>query len=151
MDTPEGAQEGAQPRACPFTGVTVDFADAIAIVVACPLVLPMIDRGMGQSEAMVTAVFIGVDHRRGTRDRFTENALAGCRIAMADHPAAFFARVATNDVNNWRTIIGVGAVARLFVRPTAWWVVWIAMGRAFFSPRSGRSHQPQTSARPSHP
>jgi hypothetical protein len=59
VDPTEGAQGGPQRCARPFTGVAVHFTLAIAIIIPCPLMDAMADRGMGWMTAAV-AQFIGV-------------------------------------------------------------------------------------------
>ena len=53
MHAAERPQEGAQPRARSFTGVAVDFPHTVAIIIARPLVLSVINRGMREIQAMV--------------------------------------------------------------------------------------------------
>lgn len=73
MHAAERSQKGAQPCACPFTGVAVDFPHAIAIVVTRPLVPRVIDRGMREIQPMVTALLVRIDDRGITRDGFVQN------------------------------------------------------------------------------
>src|SRR6266508_2004828 len=100
MHAAERSQEGAQPCACP-------------IVVACPLVLTMIDRGMRQIQSMVTAVLVRIDDRCIMRDGFAQNTLAGGLIAVANHPTSLFPALTTDDMNDWRAVIVIGAMPRL--------------------------------------
>ena len=44
MHTAKGAQESAQARPQPFNCIAMNFAEAIAIRIACPFVLSMTDR-----------------------------------------------------------------------------------------------------------
>jgi hypothetical protein len=58
MHAAEHSQEAAQPCACPFAGVAVDFPHAIAIVIARPLILTVIDRGVRELQPMITALLV---------------------------------------------------------------------------------------------
>jgi hypothetical protein len=99
-----GPQEGAQRRTGSFAGVAVDLPYTIAIVIAGPLVLSVIDRGMRQLQAVVTAVLIRIDDRRVGRNGFAQNALAGDFVAVADQRAALFTRLAADDMNDRRLV-----------------------------------------------
>src|SRR6266508_1348050 len=122
----------------------MDLAHAISIVVARPLVLAVIDRGVWQVHSVVTAVLIRIHHRRVVWDRLSENALTRDLVAVPDNPAAFFARLAADDMNDRRSIIVVRAVPPLFVRAPTRRIVHVAMWRTFFPQRSGRAHPPRT-------
>src|SRR5262245_272982 len=144
MHAAERPQEGAQARAGALTTVAMHFSHAIAIVIARPLVLRVIDRGMREIQPMVTAVLVGIDDRGIRRHGFTQNTLAGGLITVADHPAALFATLTTDDMNDGRAVIIIGAMPWLLIGPPPWRIVGIEMGRTFFPPRSGRAHLPQT-------
>jgi hypothetical protein len=139
MHASERSQEGAQPRACPFTrvaqerpsisrddgsscrtdvrsgawAVAVNFPHAIPIIVTRPLVLPMIDRGMWQIQSMVTAILVRIDDCCIPRDSFAQNTLTGGLITMADHPTALFPSLTTDDMNDRRPVIVIGAMPGL--------------------------------------
>src|SRR5690349_5757086 len=116
MHASERPQEGAQPRARSFTRVAVDFPYTITIVIARPLVLTMIDRRVWQIQPVVTAVLIRIDHCRVVWYGFGQNALTGRLVAVGDHPAAFFAALPTDDVNDWRAVVVIGAMPPLLIR-----------------------------------
>jgi hypothetical protein len=82
----------------------MDLAHAISIVVARPLVVAVIDRGVWQIHSLVTAVLIRIHHRRVVWDRLSENALTGDLVAVPDQWAAFFARLAADDVDDRRPV-----------------------------------------------
>lgn len=64
MDATERSQERAQPSTRSFTRVAVDFRHAVAIVIARPHILAVIDRSVRQVQPVVAAVLIRIDHRR---------------------------------------------------------------------------------------
>jgi hypothetical protein len=47
VDPAEGTQIGVERRASAFTGVAVDLASAVPIIIPCPFVDAVADRGMG--------------------------------------------------------------------------------------------------------
>jgi hypothetical protein len=82
MHPAERPQEGAQASTRPFTRIAMHFALPVAIVITCPLVLAVIDRGVLLLDPVVTAVFVRIDDRRFCRYCFGKNALAGRFVAM---------------------------------------------------------------------
>src|SRR6266498_5898888 len=98
---------------------------------------------------MIAAVLVRVDDRPIAHHSFGKNALAGRLVAMPDHPAALFAAVATDDMDDRWPVVVIGAMPPLFIGAPARPIVRVAMGRTFFPPRSGRSHLPRRSAHPS--
>jgi hypothetical protein len=68
VDPAEGSQVGAERRTGPFTGVTVDLASAVPIIISGPFVNPMTDGSMGWMAPVVTLPFIGVEDRALPRD-----------------------------------------------------------------------------------
>jgi hypothetical protein len=150
MHAAERPQEGAQRGACPFTGVAVNLSHPIAIVIADLLVLAMVDRGMRNLQAVVTAVLIRIDNRRVGRDGFGQNALTGGFVTVTDHLAPLFAGVTADDMNDRWPVVVVGPMARLFIGAAAGRVVRVAMGRRCRPLHSGKVHPPRTSGPPSH-
>jgi len=47
VNSTEGTQIRAERGACPFTGVAVDLASAVPLIVPCPFVDAVADRGVG--------------------------------------------------------------------------------------------------------
>ncbi len=62
---------------------------------------------------MVAAVLVGIDDRCITRHGFAQNTMAGGLITVSDDPAALFAGLATDDMNDGRAVIVIGAMPRL--------------------------------------
>lgn len=149
MHAAERPQERAQSRACTFAGIAVHFAHTIPIVITCPLVLRVIDRGMRQIQPMITAVLVRIDDRRITGHGFTQNPLAGGLITVADYPTALFAGLPTDDMNDGWAVIVIGTMPRLLIGAPPRRIVGVGMGRTFFPQRSGRVHPPRRSDRPS--
>jgi hypothetical protein len=128
MHAAERPQEGAQACASALTTVAMHFSHTIAIVIARPLVLSVIDRRVRQVQPMVTAVLIRIDDRGISRHGFTQNTLAGGFITVADYPAALFAGLATDDMNDRRSVIVIGAMPWLLIGPPPRRIIGIVMG-----------------------
>jgi hypothetical protein len=109
----------------------------------------MADGGMGGMTAPVTLPFVGVQPRAVSGNVFIDQATASPPVRVVAHPKALLTRVARNDADDRRSIIGIGAVAFARIGASARWIGGIAMRRAFFPPRSGTVRQPQTRCRSS--
>jgi hypothetical protein len=81
---------------------------------------------------MIAAVLVRVDDRPIAHHSFGKNALAGRLVAMPDHPAALFAAVATDDMDDRWPVVVIGAMPPLFIGAPARPIVRVAMGRTFF-------------------
>jgi hypothetical protein len=69
-------QIGAQPGARSFARVAMDFAHAIAIVVAGPLARAVADRPMGWMTARIAVGLIGIEHRAADRNVLVDQFVA---------------------------------------------------------------------------
>jgi hypothetical protein len=147
VDAPAGTEVRAERRASPFTGVTMDFALAITVIIPRPFVYTMADGGMCWMTAPVTLPFVGVQPRAVSWNVFMDEAAACPPVRVVAHPEALLTRIARNDADDGWPIVGIGAVAFALIGPSTWRVTGIAMGRAFFPPRSGTVRQPQTRCR----
>ena len=125
----------------------MDFASAITIIISRPFVDTMADRGMGWMTAPVALPFVGVQPRAASRNVFGEEGTACPPVRVVAHPEALLTRVARDDADDGGPIVGIGAVAFALIGPSTWRVTGIAMGRAFFPPRSGTVRQPQKPCR----
>ena len=150
MDPPEGTQVGPERRARPLTGVAVDLASAIAIIIPRPLVHAVADRGMGRMAAPIALPFVGIELRAASRHVLRDQGTARARVRMVADPEALLARVPRDDTDDGRTIVGVGAVPFALIGAPAGRIRGVAMGRAFFPPRSGTVRRPQRPCRSSH-
>src|SRR3712207_1950198 len=110
MDATERPQEAAEGGPSALTRVAMHFAFAIAIVIARPFVLAVVDGRVHRLGAMITAVLIGIDYRALRRDCFGDDALTGGLICMPNYPAALFARLATDDMDDRWPIVVVRAM-----------------------------------------
>src|SRR5262245_36034760 len=102
MHAAEWPHQGAQRGTCPFTGVAMNLSHTIALVIARPFVLTVIDCRMRQLQAMVTAILVRIDDRRVCWHGFGQNALTGGLITVTNQRAALFASLAADDLNDRR-------------------------------------------------
>jgi hypothetical protein len=58
VNAPEGAQLGTKRCPYSFVGIAVDLANAIVIIITCPLPYAVTHRSMGRIVVMVTLPFI---------------------------------------------------------------------------------------------
>ena len=140
VDSPKRAQKIACRGPQTFDGIGVDFADAIAVIIARPLFLAMTHRVVDPIDMIVTLRFIGV-----TSGVFLSVAvhvfLPRLPIGMLPYPQPALATFPTDGPHDGRAIILIGPVASAFVGAAAWRVARIAVFVAFFPPRSGTSHR----------
>ena len=146
----ESTQIRPKRRASPFTGVAVDLALAIPIIIPCPLVHAVGDGGVGRMAAVIALPFICEQVRTLQRDILADQVSARMPVRMVAHPKTLLPRLARDHTDDGGAIIGIGAVPPPFIGASAWRIAGIAMGRTFFPLRSGRVHRPQRRCRPSH-
>jgi hypothetical protein len=150
VDTPEGAQIGPERGARSLAAVAMDLALPITIVIPRPFAYTMADHGMGWMTAPVALPFVGVQPRADSRNVFLDEATASPSVRVVAYPQALLARIARNDADDGRPIVGIGAVASPLIGPPPGRISGVGMGRALFPPRSGTVRRPQTSCRSSH-
>lgn len=87
-DATKRSQEIAETRPQPFNGVGMDFANTVAIIIACPLIFAMTNRRTGALDSIIAIVFIGLNvcaFARKLFDMFAQSNLFGIRChAQAD-------------------------------------------------------------------
>src|SRR5687768_7307928 len=126
------------------------FASAIAIIIPRPFVYTMADGGMSWMTAAVALPFVGVQPRAASWNIVGDERAASPCVCVVTHPKALLTRVARNNADDGGPIVGIRAVAFALIGASTWRVPGIAMGRAFFPPRSGTVRRPQTPCRSSH-
>ena len=128
MDTPEGTHVGPKSRACSLTGVAMDVALAITIIIARPFVDPMANRGMGWVATAVARPFVRVQRRAVSQNGCGDERLASPPVRVVAHPKMLLARLARDDPDDRGPIVGRGAVAFALMGMSAWRVARVAMG-----------------------
>jgi hypothetical protein len=149
VNTSEGTQVGTKRRTCSLTGVAMDFTAAIAIIIPCPFVDAMADRGRGGMTPPVALPLIGIQLRAASRQVFDDEPVTSPPVRVVAHPQTLLARLTRDDTDDRGPIVGVGAMAFTPIGASAGRVIRVAMGRAFFPPRSDPTRPPQRRYPPS--
>jgi hypothetical protein len=149
VDPTEGTQIGAERRSCPFTGVAVDLAAAVPVIIPGPFADAVADRGMGWVTPPVALPLIRIQLCAASRKVFHHERMTSPSVRVVAHPKALLASLTRDDTDDGRTIIGIGAVPLALIRASAGRIRGVAMGGAFFPPRSDTIHPPQRQCRSS--
>jgi len=119
VHTPKRPQKVPHSRPQALRGIDVDFANAIAILIARPFMRAMIYRDMRSCHLIVPLPFICVRHSvqlgelpHMLRQRFP--------IGTLDHPQSDLPTLAADRADDRRTVLGIGAMPFLFVGTLPW-------------------------------
>src|SRR5437773_11282306 len=135
MNATERSQESAQARPQAFEGVSMNFSDAIAVIIARPLLAAVTNGSVRTKDRHIAVRLVGVEDsaRPGAAmDVPTQGFAVG--IGFDSHPHV--SGVAPHHADNRRTVIGIGASSTTLVGSTARWVSRVKVRLAFFPPRS---------------
>jgi hypothetical protein len=149
VDPSEGAQVGAERRACPFTGVAVDLALTITIIIPGPFVGAVTYAGVGGMAAVIALPFVGVEHRADNRDILRDPVVTSPLGRVIANPEAVLARVPRHHTDKGWAIIGIGAVTLPLISAPPGRISRVRMECAVFPPRSGTARPPQRRCRAS--
>jgi hypothetical protein len=149
VDPTEGSQVGAERRTGPLTGVAVDLASAVPIIISGPFVDPMTDGGMGWMAPMVTLPFIGVEDRALPRDILCDAVSTCALVRMVTYPKTLLPCVPRDDADDRWTIVGVGPMPFPLVGTPPGRIRGVEMRRTFFPRRFGTVRPPQRRCRSS--
>jgi hypothetical protein len=134
--------------------VTIDGsranAAAITIAIARPCIHAVADRRLKRMTPIVALPRIGAATRARNWDICRDPVVTGVFGRVVADPNTALACLARDDADDWGAIVGEGAVAFALIGPSAWRVVRVAMGRAFFPRRFGTIHPPRRRCPPSH-
>jgi hypothetical protein len=131
VDPAEGTQIGAERCSCPFTGVAVDLASAIPIIIASPFVDAVADRGMGWMTPPLALPLIGIQPGAASRKVFDDEPMISPPVRVVAHPKTLLARLTRDETDDRGPIVGRGAVALALIGTSTWWVTGIAMGQTW--------------------
>jgi len=138
VNTTQRTQEVTHCRPHPFGSVDVYFANAIAVIVACPFFLAVTNRRVRANNVVVALPFVGEYHGIGPGERM--DMVNQCFfVRVMNHSQAYLSTLATNCADNRWSIIVVGAMASSFVGPSSGWIIGIVVTFTFFPPRSETS------------
>src|SRR5262245_32304665 len=99
MNAPKDLQVNPERHPCFITGVTMDFAATIAVIITRPLVHLVTHGGMGQMTPPIALPLIGIEPRAARRDVVRNQRRAGAPSGMVAHPEALLTRVPRDDAN----------------------------------------------------
>ena len=131
VNTAKRTKEITSGRPHAFHRVGVDFADTVAIIIACPFVLTMTNRGMWPDDVVVTVPFIGTDVRAGLRE-LVNMVMQGCLIGMVNDAQSNLAGFSSDGAHNGWAIVLVRSMSALFVGTRPRRVAGIKMRVTFF-------------------
>ena len=117
------------------------FASAITIVIPGPFAYPMADRAMDGMATPVALPFVGVQPRAASRNGFGDEGTARPRVRVVAHPEALLTRVARNNADDGRPVVGIGAVPPPLIGAPPGRIGGIAVRCAFFPPRFGTARR----------
>jgi hypothetical protein len=150
VDTPEGTQIGPERCARPLAGIAMDLALAITIIIPGPFAHPMGNRGMARMTATITLPFISIEQRAPGRHVVSDQLAAGLQVGMIADPPALLARVARDDTDDGRAIVGIRPTPFALVGAPPGWICRVRVRRAFFPPRFGTARRLRRLPRASH-
>src|SRR5688572_22576194 len=150
VNTPEGTQVGTKRRTRALTGVAVHFTLALPISIPGPFAYTMANRGMSWMTAPVALPFISIEQRAPRGDVVSHQVTAGLPVCMVADPPALLARVARDDADDGRAIVGISAVPLALVGAAPGWIRRVRVRRAFFPLRFGTVRRPRRPYHASH-
>jgi hypothetical protein len=147
VDASERTEVRAERRTGSFARVAVDLASAITIPIPRPFAHTMRNRGMVRMAAAIALPFVGIEQGAARGHIVGNEGMAGLPVRVVTDPPALLACVPRDDADDGRPIVGIGAVPFTLIGAPAWGGGGVAMGCAFFPPRSGRAHPPHRRCR----
>src|SRR5262245_58965680 len=99
MDTPEGTPVGTKRRTRPLTGVAMDLALAVTVVIARPFAPPVGNRGMARMAPSITLPFIGREPRAPGGHMVGNQLVTGVPVRMVADPPALLACITRDDTD----------------------------------------------------
>jgi hypothetical protein len=116
---------------------------ALTLISARPFMDPMANRGMGWVATSLARPFVRVQLHAVSPNGVGEERLARPPVRLVAPPKPRLVCLAPDTAQDWRASVGAGAVALALLGPSAWRVVRVAMGRAFFPPHVGTARRPR--------
>jgi hypothetical protein len=96
------------------------LALAIPIIIARPFAHAMGNRSMARMAAAIPLPFVGIEQGAAWGHIIGNERAAGRPIRMVTDPQALLARVARDDADDGRPIIGIGAMPFALIGALAW-------------------------------
>ena len=93
VDAPEGPQVGPERRPRSLTGITMDLALAITIVIPRPFAHTMGNRGMVRMAVTIALPFVGIEPRATRQHVVGNEGVAGLPVRVVADPKSLLTRV----------------------------------------------------------
>jgi hypothetical protein len=136
VHSPAGASGCAKRRPSPVAGVTVDLADAITITLPRPCPSAMAHRGVSRVATVRALPRIRREHRAVRWDVRSDQRPAGACVRTIAAPQELLARVARDEADEGRPIVGRRPGPLPLLGTSAWRIRGVAMGCAGLPRRS---------------
>jgi hypothetical protein len=121
----------------------VDLADAITIPIPRPFPSAMAHSGVSRVATVIALPLIRIENRAVRWDVLSDQRPAGACVCTIADPKALLARVARDDADDGRPIVGIRTVPFALIGTSAWRIRGVAMGGAFFPLRSDTIRLPR--------
>src|SRR5262245_38317340 len=103
VDPTEGAHIGAECRSGPFTGVAVDLASAVPVIIPGPFADAVADSGMGWVTPPIALPRIGIQLGAASRKVFHQALMTRPPVRVVAHPQPLLARLPRDQTDDGRT------------------------------------------------
>jgi hypothetical protein len=121
----------------------MNLSDTVSVIITGPLFLAVADGSMGPDDMIVALPFIGVDRSPNLSEGMNVF-FESFPVGMMHHTQPHLSTITTYGPNDRGAVIIVSAMTRLFIGPTAGWIIRITVIVTFFPPRSETSRQFQS-------
>jgi hypothetical protein len=128
------ADTSAVPRRPPHRWA-VHLTWAISIIIPCPLMDAVAERGMGGMTAPVALPLIGREPRATRGNVLRDQGRAGVCVGMVADPSALLSGLARDHTDEGRPIVGIGAMPLPLIGVPPGWIGGSSMRGAFVPPR----------------
>ena len=120
VDAAERSQERPQSSASTFTTVAMDFAHTVAIIITRPFLDTMADTRMRSMHARIVGGLVRIQDRTLRRHIPFNNRACRRFVGMFQYPIADFVRRATDQTEDWWSVVCVGAFPLCLISAPAW-------------------------------
>jgi hypothetical protein len=108
MNAPKDTQVGPKRRPCSLTGVTVELAAAVPIIVSGPLVHAVTDGGTDRVAPPIDLSLVSREPRAVRGQVLRDQGGAGTCVGMVTDPPALLVHVARDDADDGRPVMLIG-------------------------------------------
>jgi hypothetical protein len=141
VDAPEATQIGPERGARALTGVAMDLASTITIVIPRPFAHPVGYRGMARMTTTITLPLIRIEQRATGGDVVRNQVAASAPVGMIADPPTLLSRIARDDTDDGRAIVRIRPMPFALVGTSSRWICRVRVRRAFFPRRCGTARR----------